>query len=115
MRVMEIDGEEWLFYKAFPVNVALIRGTTADPAGNITMEHEALLLDAQAAAMAAHNANGLVIAQVERIAAAGTLDPRSVVVPGVWSTAWSLRHRSSTSRPTAPPTTPPSPARCASR
>ncbi|MDM0059224.1 acyl CoA:acetate/3-ketoacid CoA transferase [Variovorax fucosicus] len=83
VRVMEIDGEEWLFYKAFPVNVALIRGTTADPAGNITMEHEALLLDAQAAAMAAHNANGLVIAQVERIAAAGTLDPRSVVVPGV--------------------------------
>ena len=83
VRVMEIDGEEWLFYKAFPINVALIRGTTADPAGNITMEHEALLLDAQAAAMAAHNANGLVIAQVERIAAAGSLDPRSVVVPGV--------------------------------
>ncbi|MGJ7510115.1 acyl CoA:acetate/3-ketoacid CoA transferase [Variovorax sp. GT1P44] len=83
VRVMEIDGEEWLFYKAFPVNVALIRGTTADPSGNITMEHEALLLDAQAAAMAARNANGLVIAQVERIAAAGTLDPRSVVVPGV--------------------------------
>ncbi|MDM0003035.1 CoA-transferase [Variovorax sp. J22P240] len=83
VRVMEIDGEEWLFYKAFAVNVALIRGTTADPAGNITMEHEALLLDAQAAAMAARNANGLVIAQVERVAAAGTLDPRSVVVPGV--------------------------------
>ncbi|MDM0071716.1 CoA-transferase [Variovorax sp. J31P207] len=83
VRVMEIDGEEWLFYKAFTVNVALIRGTTADPLGNITMEHEALLLDAQAAAMAARNANGLVIAQVERIAAAGTLDPRSVVVPGV--------------------------------
>ena len=53
---MEIDGDEWLFYKAFPVNVALLRGTTADPAGNITMEREALLLDAQADAMAAHNA-----------------------------------------------------------
>ena len=83
VRVMEIDGEEWLFYKVFPINVALIRGTTADPSGNITMEHEALLLDAQAAAMAARNANGLVIAQVERIAANGTLDARSVVVPGV--------------------------------
>jgi len=83
VRVMDIDGEEWLFYKAFPINVALIRGTTADPAGNITMEREALLLDAQAAAMAARNANGLVIAQVERIAASGSLDPRSVVVPGV--------------------------------
>ena len=83
VRVMQIDGEEWLFYKAFRIDVALIRGTTADPAGNITMEHEALLLDAQAAAMAARNANGLVIAQVERIAAAGSLDARRVVVPGV--------------------------------
>ncbi len=83
VRVMEIDGEEWLFYKAFPINVALIRGTTADPTGNITMEREALLLDAQAAAMAAKNANGLVIAQVERIAASGSLDPRQVVVPGI--------------------------------
>ena len=83
VRVMEIDGEEWLFYKAPTINVALIRGTTADPAGNISMEREALVLDAQAAAMAAHNANGLVIVQVERIAAAGSLDPRQVVVPGV--------------------------------
>ena len=83
VRVMDIDGEEWLFYKAFPVNVALIRGTTADPDGNITMEREALVLDAQAAAMAARNSNGLVIAQVERIAASGTLDARRVIVPGV--------------------------------
>ncbi|SAL02397.1 3-oxoadipate CoA-succinyl transferase subunit alpha [Caballeronia pedi] len=83
VRVMDIDGEEWLFYKAFPINVALIRGTTADAEGNITMEREALMLDAQAAAMAARNANGLVIAQVERIASSGSLDARSVVVPGV--------------------------------
>jgi len=83
VRLMDIDGEEWLFYKAPAINIALIRGTTADPAGNISMEREALVLDAQAAAMAAHNANGLVIVQVERIAAFGSLDPRQVVVPGV--------------------------------
>jgi propionate CoA-transferase len=82
VHVMSIDGDEWLFYKAFKINVALIRGTTADPEGNITMEHEALLLDAQAAAMAARNSNGIVIAQVERIAASGSLDARRVVVPG---------------------------------
>ena len=115
VRVMEIDGEEWLFYKAFPVNVALIRGTTADPAGNITMEREALMLDAQAAAMAARNANGLVIAQVERIAAAGSLDARRWWCRACWSTAWCWRRRRRTSRPTAPPTTRPSRARSACR
>ncbi|MET0540180.1 MAG: CoA-transferase [Variovorax sp.] len=83
VRVMDIDGEEWLFYKTFPINVALIRGTTADASGNVPMEREALVLDAQAAAMAARNANGLVIVQVERIAATGSLDARSVIVPGV--------------------------------
>jgi len=83
VRVLEIDDVEWLFYKAPTINVALIRGTTADPSGNVTMEREALVLDAQAAAMAARNANGLVIVQVERLAAADSLDPRQVVVPGV--------------------------------
>lgn len=83
VRLMDIDGQEWLFYPAPRIDVALIRGTTADPAGNVTMEREALVLDAQAAAMAARNAGGLVIVQVERIAAAGSLDPRQVIVPGV--------------------------------
>lgn len=80
---ISIDGKTWLFYKVFPINVTLIRGTTADPEGNVTMEREALVLDAMEAAMAAHNSNGLVIVQVERIAASGTLDPRAVVVPGI--------------------------------
>lgn len=75
VRLMAIDGDEWLFYKAPIINVALIRGTTADPAGNVTMEREALVLDAQAAAMAARNANGLVIVQVERIALAALTSP----------------------------------------
>jgi propionate CoA-transferase len=83
VRVIEIDGQEWLFYKTFAANVAFIRGTTADPSGNITMEREALTLDSVAAAMAVRNANGLVIAQVERIAAYGSLHPRAVLVPGI--------------------------------
>ena len=83
VRLIEIDGEPWLFYKAFPINVAIIRGTTADRNGNISMEKEALTLDNLALATAAKNCKGFVIAQVERIAANGSLNPRHVKIPSV--------------------------------
>src|SRR5450755_2265147 len=83
VRVMEIDGEEVLFYKAFPIHVGIIRATTADADGNLTMEREALTLEALAIAMAAHNSGGIVIAQVERLAERGSLNPRQVKIPGV--------------------------------
>ena len=83
VRLMEIDGEEYLFYKSFPIQVALIRGTTADPDGNITAERESLALENLALAIAARNSGGIVLAQVERVAAEGSLDARQVKVPGV--------------------------------
>jgi len=83
VRLMQIDGEEYLFYKAFPIDVAFIRGTTADLDGNITMEKEALTLEALAIAMAARNSGGIVMVQVERLADSHSLNPRQVKIPGV--------------------------------
>lgn len=79
--VMQVGGKDYLFYRALPIQVALLRGTTADPAGNITMEREALVIDNLAQAMAARNCGGIVIVQVERIAARGALNPRQVQIP----------------------------------
>ncbi|MER2634015.1 MAG: acyl CoA:acetate/3-ketoacid CoA transferase [Rhizobiaceae bacterium] len=83
VELIELAGEEWLFYKAFPVNVAFCRGTTADGDGNVTMEREALTLDNLAMAMAAKNSGGMVIVQVERIAEVGSLNPKAVKIPGI--------------------------------
>lgn len=81
--VIQLRGEEWLLYRAFPIDVAVIRGTTADTHGNLTLEHEGVVLSILAQAMAAHNSGGKVIAQVKRVAAPGTLDPQKVKVPGI--------------------------------
>jgi propionate CoA-transferase len=83
VELMIFDGREYLAYKTVPINVAIIRGTTADTDGNTTMEKEALTLESLSIAMAAKNSGGFVIVQVERIAEHGTLNARQVKIPGI--------------------------------
>ncbi len=83
VELIEFDKQEYLAYKTLPINVAIIRGTTADLDGNITMEKEALTLESLSIATAAKNSGGFVIIQVERIADRHTLNARQVKIPGI--------------------------------
>jgi propionate CoA-transferase len=77
------DGQEYLAYRTLPIHAVLLRGTTADTDGNVTMEREALTLEVLALAMAARNSGGRTIVQVERVAEPGSLHPRQVKIPGI--------------------------------
>ncbi|MBV8330828.1 MAG: acyl CoA:acetate/3-ketoacid CoA transferase [Verrucomicrobia bacterium] len=83
VRVVQFEGEEWLYFPSIPPDVAIIRATTADERGNLTMEHEGAYLGALDQALAARNNGGVVIAQVKRLTAYGTLRPHQVRVPGL--------------------------------
>jgi propionate CoA-transferase len=78
-----IGGEECLFYKALPIDVAFIRGTVADTAGNVTMDEEPAVCGPLVLAQAARSSGGKVIVQVKRVVEHGALDPRHVRVPGI--------------------------------
>ena len=82
VRVMDIDGEEWLYYMARPVTVAIIRGTFADEYGNVSIEREALKLEMLEVALAAKACKGKVIVQVEHLVENGSIKAKDVVVPG---------------------------------
>ncbi|HIY72549.1 MAG TPA: acyl CoA:acetate/3-ketoacid CoA transferase [Candidatus Intestinimonas merdavium] len=83
IELITLDGEEYLWYKSFPVDVGIIRGTSVDENGNLTIEKESTRMDQLAVAQAAKHCGGIVIAQVERIVSNGSLNPRDVLVPGI--------------------------------
>jgi propionate CoA-transferase len=80
---VEFAGETWLHFPPIRPDVAIIRASTADENGNLTFEQEGATLGAMEMALAARNCGGLVIAQVRRVAAQGTLKPHDVRVPGI--------------------------------
>lgn len=81
--LVEFAGEEWLFYKSFKLDVALLRGTVADENGNISFAHESVMNEGLSVAEAARNSGGIVIVQVEYLAQKGTLNPKDVAIPGI--------------------------------
>jgi propionate CoA-transferase len=83
IEVIELQGKEYLLYPAIPLNVVLLRGTTADEEGNVTMEKEALTLESLSMAQAAKNSGGIVIVQVERVTTERILSPQAVHIPGI--------------------------------
>ncbi|WP_125154620.1 acyl CoA:acetate/3-ketoacid CoA transferase [Clostridium rectalis] len=84
VKIVTIEGEERLLYKAFPIDVSIIRATYADEKGNLSFEKEAATLEAISIAQAAKNSGGIVIAQVECVVKNGTLDPKLVKIPGIY-------------------------------
>lgn len=82
--VITVKGEEYLLYNSIPIDYCIIRGTTCDEMGNLTTDEEAMKLEVLPAVLAAKRFGGKVIAQVKNVAQTGTLNPKSVVVPGVF-------------------------------
>ena len=84
VKLIEIEGEEKLLFKSQPLDVTFIRGTYADESGNISLEKECCTLDATSLAQCAKNNGGKVFVQVEKVVANGSLDPRTVKIPGIY-------------------------------
>lgn len=82
-RLMDIDGEEYLYFPGFDLDVAILRGTTMDFSGNVTMEEEVTYMDILEVAQAVKRNGGIVIVQVKNIVEDGALDPRAVQLPGI--------------------------------
>ena len=82
VQLMKIDGNDYLFYPAVNVDVAIIRATAADPYGNLSYQEECSTLGALDQAYAAHNNGGIVIAQVKRLSDA-QLPTQAVRIPGI--------------------------------
>ncbi len=81
--LLTLAGNTWLHYKPLPVDIAFLRGTTADEDGNVTMEHEAVFGEMLSMAQATRRCGGVVIVQVARMAQRGTLSPKDVKIPGM--------------------------------
>ena len=82
VRLVEVDGEEYLYYTLPQPDVAFLKGTTVDADGNISFEGEFVTADALSIAQATKAHGGKVIVQVDRVSHYFSR-PRNIIVPGI--------------------------------
>jgi propionate CoA-transferase len=80
--IQTIDGQEFMFYRSFKIDVGIFRASAVDRDGNCSMDEEAIMLDGLAIAEAAHNSGGVVICQAKKLVPRGAIAPRQIAVPG---------------------------------
>src|SRR2546425_12065946 len=80
--IQPVDGQDFMFYRSFKIDVGIFRASSVDQDGNCAHDDEAVMLDALAIAQAAHNARGIVICQATKLGRRGPTPPRQVTVPG---------------------------------
>lgn len=78
---VEVDGEEFLYYKLPKITVALIKGTAADRKGNISFDDMFMSGDALSICQAVKANRGKVIVQVDRLVDTPSR-PRNAIIPG---------------------------------
>jgi propionate CoA-transferase len=83
VELVTLEGKEWIFYKPYKIDIAFLRGTTADEDGNVTMEREAIFGEMLSMAQATRRNGGIVIVQVAQLAQKGTLSAKQVKIPGM--------------------------------
>jgi propionate CoA-transferase len=84
VEVVTLSGREWLFYKAFPIHVALLRGTAGDSYGNISLDDEVTTAEVLSLAQAARNSGGKVIVQVARLVDDFSRKAKEIDIPGIF-------------------------------
>ena len=80
--IEHIDGQDFMFYRSFKIDVGMFRASSVDQDGNCSLDDEAVTLDALAIAQAARNSGGTVICQAKKLVPRGAIPPRHVTVPG---------------------------------
>lgn len=82
VRRVSVGGEDLLCYPTWPIDVAIVRASSADEAGNLSWEDEALVSANIGLILAAKASGGRVIAQVRRIVDRSRRPASAVGIPG---------------------------------